>query len=151
MTYLERITYLVGNFMQLSQYALKNAYRVVFLSENSKRVNEYTKGDELLVLSEEQAKKACQENFQKGSLELESYFANKGLSNVDYKKLVSILKKRDYVANLFFIDNSYVLSKEEVAVYESKINELQEMIKDTSSLIGKLAKTSEKLYSNFQK
>lgn len=149
MTYLERITYLVGNFMELSQYTLKNAYRVAYLYENSKRLNEFTKGSELLISSEEQAKKACKDNFNKSSAELEEFFKDKGISLKNYKALVRILKKRDYVANYFFIENGYVLSKEEVAVYDSKIAELQELVADAKDLISKLDKESEKLYTLF--
>ena len=151
MTYLERITYLVGNFAQLTQYALKNAYRVVTLCDNSKRVNEFTKGDELLVLSENQAKKLCLDQFTMGSSELEVFFKDKGMSEANYRALVRILKKRDYVVNYFFIENSYALSREEVAVYESRIEELSSLCEECSKLIAKLCKESDKLYTLFQK
>ena len=151
MTYLERITYLVGNFIELSQYVLKNAYRVACLYENSKKLDCYTKGTEMIVQSEEEAKKLCRTNSMFSSSELEEYFKDRGLSGKDYSSLVRILRKRDYVSNYFFIENASSLSREEIAVYESKISELQEYCKDASVLIGRLSRESDRLYSLFEK
>lgn len=151
MTYLERITYLVGNFIELSQYVLKNAYRVTTLYENSKGLDCYTKGSEMIVQSEENAKRLCKEASLLTGKELEGYFLDRGLSEKDYKALVRILRKREYVMSYFFIENAYGLSKEDVMVYESKIQELEDLCKDASVLIGRLSKESDKLYALYQK
>ena len=151
MTYLERITYLVGNFIELSQYVLKNAYRVAALYENSKGLDCYTRGSEMIVQSEENAKRLCKESSLLTGKELEDYFLGKGLSDRDYKAIVRILRKREYVMNYFFIANAYGLSKEDVMVYESKIQELEDLCKDASVLIGRLSKESDKLYALYQK
>lgn len=151
MTYLERITYLVGNFIQLSQYVLKNAYRVSTLYQNSLRLDCYTKGDEMIVQSEEMAKKLLKEQEGLSSKELSLYFKDKGLSDKDYRDLTRILLKRDYVVSSFFVENAYALSREEIAVYESKISELEELSRDCSVLIGRLSKESDRMYARFQK
>jgi hypothetical protein len=44
MTYLESITYLTGNFLQVSQFALKNAYRVICLTEGKEKETPYMAG-----------------------------------------------------------------------------------------------------------
>ena len=44
MTYLESITYLTGNFLQVSQFAIKNAYRVITLTESKEKETPYMAG-----------------------------------------------------------------------------------------------------------
>lgn len=149
MTYLERITYLVGNFIELSQYALKNAFRVAALNTCLNGLDDYTKGSEMLIQAESMAKKLLEEYEYSGAMGQLNYFSTAGISQKNYTLLCKVIKKRDYVTNLFFVENGYALSKEEIAVYESKIVELQELCSLAKDVIVKLDKECEKLYHSF--
>ena len=102
MTYLEKITYLTGNFIQLSQFTLKNAFRFICLLDNKNRENAYTEqSDAGFVVAENKAKELIQQFTFKGSDEILSFLENKGLSLKDYQKLTFVLKKRDYMVSAF--------------------------------------------------
>ena len=124
MTYLEKITYLTGNFIQLSQFTLKNAFRFICLLDNKNRENAYTEqSDAGFVVAE-----------------------NKGLSLKDYQKLTFVLKKRDYIVSAFYLDNANQIATEEIAVYVSKINELQGYCDKAMELNQNLVKECDRLY-----
>lgn len=151
MTYLEKITYLTGNFLQVSQFALKNAYRVIALSEGKSRETHYFSGDMTQV---EACEAIAREYLHKGlnlsGAELADFFSkHQGLSVKDYNNLKKMLLKRDYIVSLFYIENSSQLAREEVAIYESKINELQEYVDLASKLNVSLSKACDRLYDMF--
>ncbi len=147
MTYLEKITYLTGNFIQLAQFTLKNAFRFTSLLENKNRGNAYTEqSDAGYVLAEKKAKDLIVDYTFKGSDEILAYLSDKGLSTKDYQKLSFILKKRDYVVSAFYLDNASQIATEEIAVYVSKINELQEYCDKAIELNRILAKECDRLY-----
>ena len=124
MTYLEKITYLTGNFIQLSQFTLKNAFRFICLLDNKNRENASTEqSDAGFVVAE-----------------------NKGLSLKDYQKLTFVLKKRDYIVSAFYLDNANQIATEEIAVYVSKINELQGYCDKAMELNQNLVKECDRLY-----
>lgn len=146
MTYYERITYLTGNFIQLSQYVLQNAFRFATLlqcKENTILSND-------LILAENRAEQLLLEYEFKGSdLIIEK------LSSKEYPIAVKILndikfvlKKRDYVVSYFFIDNAKAFNREEVAVYESKIAELNQYCEKAKALNQKLVSEADKIYSS---
>lgn len=151
MTYLERITYLTGNFLQASQFALKNAYRVVALTKGLKNRNHYF--DEVsVVLStiETEAREILEENKSLSGDELISYFeTHSGLSNKDFNTIKKVLNKRDELVSLFYIKNSYDLSKEDVNVYEKMISDLENSVEVCSRLNVSLSKAADKLYDAF--
>ncbi len=147
MTYLEKITYLTGNFIQLCQFTLKNAFRFTCLLENKNKETNYTKqSDAGFVMAENKAKDLIVKYTFKGSDEILSYLSDKGLSTKDFQKLTFILKKRDYVVSAFYLDNANQIATEEIAVYVSKINELQEYCDKAIELNQALAKECDRLY-----
>ena len=51
-----------------------------------------------------------------------------------------LLRKRQYLVGSYFLVNDSALGREEVAIYESKINELKELNKKARDLNGHFAK-----------
>ena len=146
MTYLEKITYLTGNFIRLSQFTLKNAFRFICLLDNKNRENAYTEqSDAGFVVAENKAKELIQQFTFKGSDEILSFLENKGLSLKDYQKLTFVLKKRDYIVSAFYLDNANQIATEEIAVYVSKINELQGYCDKAMELNQNLVKECDRL------
>lgn len=150
MTYLESITYLTGNFLQVSQFALKNAYRVICLTEGIDKKTPYIFGADLIASFEAIAKSYVINNQALSGEQLIAFFSlHKGLSNQDMADLKKVLKKRDYLVSYFYIENSAQLAREEIAVYESKINELKEYVDLASKLNVSLSKACDRLYNAF--
>lgn len=148
MTYYERITYLTGNFIQLSQYVLQNAFRFACLlqcKENTILSND-------LLLCEQRADDLLLEYEFKGSemiietLQKDYQIAKKLMDEIKF-----ILKKRDYVVSYFYIDNAKAFNREEVAVYESKINELNTYCDRAKALNQKLVAEADKIYNSIGK
>lgn len=147
MTYLEKITYLTGNFIQLAQFTLKNAFRFICLLDNKNRENAYTEqSDAGFVVAENKAKELVEQFTFKGSDEILSFLQDKGLSLKDYQKLTFVLKKRDYIVSAFYLDNANQIATEEIAVYVSKINELQGYCDKAMELNQNLVKECNRLY-----
>ena len=147
MTYLEKITYLTGNFIQLCQFSLKNAYRLVCLLKEKEETTVYT--DNMMgsyVAAENKAKVALKNVVFKGSDYIISDISSRGIPSKLEKDLIYVLKKRDYVVSSFYIDNADAIATEEIAVYVSKINELDEYCKKATEVNQALAKQVEKLY-----
>lgn len=148
MTYLEKITYLTGNFIQLSQFTLKNAFRFVSLYDRKNKENVYTEESQAsFILAENQAKDLITRFTFEGSEKILSYLSGKGLSVKEMADLSFILKKRDYVVSAFYLDNANQIASEEIAVYVSKINELQGYCDKAADLNRRLAKECDRLYS----
>jgi len=150
MTYLERITYETGNVVANAQFVLKNAYRLKVLLEDLKGLNDYTKGSQALFIAEDKAKKAFEDARGKASEEILKAFEESPLSERDKKELRSVLLKRDYVVFSYFVENAYALGKEDVAIYESKINELQDIVSLERKLNGRLCEEADKVYPQYQ-
>jgi hypothetical protein len=145
---MEKITYLTGNFLQLSQFAVKNAFRVLYLA---KAVSSYDgKLEKSLVLAgaESLAKSAIVDNESIGSEALLKLLSA-GLSEREQASLRFVILKRDYLVSYFYIDNATPLAREEVAVYESKITELNEYCKRATTLNQELSKSADKIYDTF--
>ena len=89
MTYLESITYLTGNFLQVSQFAIKNAYRVITLTESKEKETPYMAGaSSLAEAAEALAKAYLTMNKSLSGEELVQFFSlHKGLSSKDFKDL----------------------------------------------------------------
>jgi hypothetical protein len=149
MTFLESITYQTGRFLELSQYVLKNAYRVACLFEGSQNLTPYTRSVEALDACESKAKEEIIKNQDKGSKELVAYFTDKGLSIKDFNSLKKMLERRDYLLSHFFLDYSSGFAREEIEAYQSAIDELKKYVDDADKLNISLAKTATKLYECF--
>ncbi len=151
MTYLESITYLTGNFLQVSQFALKNAYRVITLTEGKEKETPYMAGGLSQVEAcEALAKAYLTMNKSLSGEELSQFFViHKGLSSKDYKDLKLMLAKRDYLVSYFYIENTPRFALEEVAVYESVIKELKEYVELANKLNVSLSKACDRLYNQF--
>ena len=124
MTYLERITYLVGEFIELSQYAIKNAYRLNSYLNTKKRAEEYT--TDRNIIAENKAKESYSKITNKSGSDILNDLKDSSISTKDMNKLKSLLLKRDNIINTFFIENGYALSKEDLVVYNDIIAQLEE-------------------------
>ena len=144
MTYAEKITYLTGNFIELAQFSLKNACRLVSLI-NRKEETKLDAGA-CFSLAEAEAKKKVEEYTFQGSKKILEDLKDKGLPIKIFDKLSFVLKKRDYVVSRFYLDNASQIATEQVVVYVSKINELQEYCDAALKLNQVLAKECDKQY-----
>ena len=124
MTYLERITYLVGEFIELSQYAIKNAYRLNSYLNTKKRAEEYT--TDRNIIAENKAKESYSKITNKSGSDILNDLKDSSISTKDMNKIKSLLLKRDNIINTFFIENGYALSKEDLVVYNDIIAQLEE-------------------------
>lgn len=151
MTYLESITYLTGKFIQVCQFAVKNAYRVISLTSVKEKENAYMAGSLTQVESAEAIAKAyILQNKGLSEHQLILFFENaKGISKKDMDNLRKILSKRDYIVSYFYIENTPRMAREDVAVYESLITELKEYISIAESLNLSLSKACDRLYRDF--
>lgn len=150
MTYLEKITYLTGNFIQLSQFVVKNAFRLISLYSLKEDSPYKIESDVPLLACEGRANSLLKDFTFKGSDDILSFLDNKGLSIKIYKELTYVLKKRDYVVSMFYIENSKDIAREEIAVYVSKINELQEYCDKAKELNVSLAKLADQFYQQYR-
>ncbi|MFA6829931.1 MAG: hypothetical protein WCR67_04440 [Bacilli bacterium] len=149
MTYLERITYLTGNFIQLAQYTLKNAYFVKAINETIEASQGLISSSALYVTSHDKTKSLIMEHEFSGSEAQLACLENSGISEKDLKLIRKVLKKRDYLSTYYFIENGSEMAREEVAVYASMIATLQDLCKDATTVIASLNKASEKLLTSF--
>ena len=146
MTFLEKITFLTGKFLQLSQYVLKNAYRAVSLIDAKEKYDQKEEKSLVLAASEVKAISLITDMENKGSAELISFFNNKGLDEKDKTSLKTLLLKRDYLVSYFYIDNANSLAKEDPGIYESKIAELNDYCSMATKLNKSLSKVCDDIY-----
>lgn len=137
MTYLERITYLVGEVIELSQYAVKNAYRLNAYLQVKLTDKEFS--TDRNIIAEDIAKKAYEKNINKSGKEIIHDLENSNLSVKIMNDLTSLLLKRDNLVNNFFIENGYSLSKEDMVVYNDIIAQLEEYSSLAKELNNKIA------------
>ncbi len=138
MTYLERITFLFGEVIEITQYAVKNAYRLNAYLSIGHSEKEFV--SDRNIIAENQAKKDYEKVLNKSGKEIIADFSNSYLSTKTMNKLSSLLLKRDYLVNSFFIDNGYALSKEDMVVYNDVIAQLEEYSSLAKELNSSLAK-----------
>jgi hypothetical protein len=146
MTFLEKITFLTGKFLQLSQYVLKNAYRAVSLIDAKEKYDQKEEKSLVLAASEVKAISLITDMENKGSAELISFFNDKGLDEKDKASLKTLLLKRDYLVSYFYIDNANSLAKEDPGIYESKIAELNDYCSMATKLNKSLSKVCDDIY-----
>ena len=146
MTYLERITYLVGEFIELSQYVVKNAYRLNSYLSVRKQDEEFA--SDRNIIAESIAKKNFQEFIDSKGETLLDFISSSVLSTKDKEKLRSLILKRNFVINNFFIENGYALSKEDIVVYNDIIAQLEEYVNLAKELNVKFANDIAKIDFN---
>ena len=151
MTYLETITYLTGRYLQVSQFALKNADRLIALTEGLKEESHYfAHSSEYLDSLEAKAIALFRSQRTLSGEELVSFFEqHEGISEKEKKDLEKMLRKRDYLVGTYFYDNSADLGKEDVTIYASKIQELKELVALADKLSVSFNKEADKLYPHF--
>ena len=137
MTYLERITYLVGEVIELSQYTVKNAYRLNSYLQVKLLDSEFA--TDRNIIAENNAKKAYEKNINKSGKEILDDLKDSNLSVKLMNDLTSLLLKRDHLVNIFFIENGYSLSKEDMVVYNDIISQLEEYSTLAKELNSKIA------------
>jgi hypothetical protein len=150
MTYAEKITYLVGNDMELVSYVLRNAYRVVCLTEGLSKRTPAVETEGLIASEESRALALVTEKRDAGTEALLSFIQGKGLSEKEETSLVKVLHRRDYLLSLFFLDNAKAIAREEVAVYESIIKELNEYLDEAKSLNQSLSKSADRILASYR-
>lgn len=147
MTYLERITYLTGNLVQSTQFALKNACRFVsLLSINNEDLPFRKTGEADFVIAEKNATQLLL-SFKSLSLsEILSLLKEKGMSVKDLKSLEDVISTRDYVMTYFYVENGDALAMEDINVYNAKIKELQSYVDKANELNVRFVNACERLY-----
>lgn len=140
MTYLENITFLTGRFVQLSQYLLKTSFRLVALREEEEHRLSYQTKESIISGAEAKAETYLSSSQGLSADELISLFSGKGISVKDRNDLSFLLRKRQYLVGSYFLVNDAALGREDVAIYESKINELKEYNKKARDLNGHFAR-----------
>lgn len=145
MTYLEKITYLTGRFLEVFQYTLYNAYRVATFFDGIPTLTFQTNTEENIEARESQAKARLIDSQGKDINSLEKDLIGHGLSVKDEKDLHALLLKRNYIVSFFFIDSAGELAREDPKVYENKIDELQEYVDKTIDLNTRISKAYDKI------
>lgn len=128
MTYLERITYLTGRFLEVFQYTLFNAYRFATFFDGIKSLSPQTNTEENIEALESVARTKLVESQGKDVASLEKDLLGHGLSVKDEKELHAMLLKRNYIVSYFFLNTASDLAKEDPRIYENTIDELQEYV-----------------------
>lgn len=151
MTYLERITYLTGNFIQVCQFTVKNAFRVIALTEGKEKQTYYMQNSyEYIQTLEATSKEYLKSSESLSGEKLSEFFtSHHGLSSKDLKDLTSLLTFRDKLIASFYLDNSYAISKEDVTVYEGLIADLTKKIEKLEKLNVSFSKACDRLYDSF--
>ena len=145
MTYLEKILYLSGKYISQCQFVVKTAYRLSFLNQTKKEG--YISSLDALEVKESQALSQLREHMHYSGEEHITYLQDKGFSIKDFALLKKVLLRRDYLISTYYMDNSEALGREEVAIYESKIKELEEYCQDCDKLNVELNKLCDRFYS----
>jgi hypothetical protein len=142
MTYSERITFLIGQFMEAYQYTLKNAFRFVCLEEAPKPASLET-----LEAKEAAALPLLCDSEEWSVSQKIAFFTGKGLSEKDFSALSLLIRKCAFLSVYFFVANAKALAREEIAIYESKITELSDYVHKAVELNQRLSKACDGFYS----
>ena len=122
MTYLERITFLYGEYIQLTGYLFKNTCMLMtMLSSDDK-----TMCDSISFFNKVEAESyRAYKYFSSLSTEKkEEMISSSLLSNRMKKELLNIIDDREKTEYFFFIENDF--SSEEIQRYEQAISQLEE-------------------------
>ena len=149
MTYLERITYLIGNNDALVSYCVSHAihfkisFKTVFEADPVTRGAEKEAAD--AALAEEELKRFA-------SLSLNdkiSYFEDAGLSKKAFDRLKEGLVFNETLRTTYFKENGPLFEREDPKIYEDKVRELEERNEVLNQLNVYLVKETEKLLRKY--
>lgn len=142
MTYYERITYLIGEYNQLSTYLYSNAVKLITILNNESK---FDKEDISSSLNKFEFDSSIE---YKKYLELSlvdktNYFSLLPL-NVQ-KKLKESIKEQNYLNNLFYIEYDNGFEHENVQIYNKAIDELLNKNQNLTSLNSQITKLLDKI------
>ena len=141
MTYLERITFLYGEYIQLTGYLFKNTCMLMtMLSSDDK-----TMCDSISFFNKVEAESyRAYKYFSSLSTEKkEEMISSSLLSNRMKKELLNIIDDREKTEYFFFIENDF--SSEEIQRYEQAISQLEEKEENCYRINQQVVKEIEKL------
>ena len=141
MTYLERITFLYGEYIQLTGYLFKNTYMLMtMLSSDDK-----TMCDSISFFNKVEAESyRAYKYFSSLSTEKkEEMISSSLLSNRMKKELLNIIDDREKTEYFFFIENDF--SSEEIQRYEQAISQLEEKEENCYRINQQVVKEIDKL------
>ncbi len=149
MTYLERITYLIGTNDALIGYCTFHAIHLKICFDTVKEGDKVIKGAE-----KEAADLAkAEDEFSKfGLLSLNDkigYFESAGLSKKAFSSLKEGLVFNETLRTTYFKENGPLFEREDPKIYEEKIKELEERNETLSQLNVSLVKETEKLVGKY--
>lgn len=142
MTYYERITYLIGEYNQLSTYLYSNAVKLITAISNE---NEFDKEDISSSLNKLEFNSSIEyKKFLELSLiDKNNYFKLLPL-NIQ-KKLKESIKEQNYLNNLFYIEYDNGFEHEDVQIYNKAIDELLNKNNNLTSLNSEITKLLDKI------
>lgn len=141
MTYLERITFLYGEYIQLTGYLFKNTCMLMtMLSSDDK-----TMCDSISFFNKVEAESyRAYKYFSSLSTEKkEEMISSSLLSNRMKKELLNIIDEREKTEYFFFIENDF--SSEEIQRYEQAISQLEEKEENCYRINQQVVKEIDKL------
>ena len=141
MTYLERITFLYGEYIQLTGYLFKNTCMLMtMLSSDDK-----TMCDSISFFNKVEAESyRAYKYFSSLSTEKkEEMISSSLLSNRMIKELLNIIDDREKTEYFFFIENDF--SSEEIQRYEQAISQLEEKEENCYRINQQVVKEIDKL------
>lgn len=141
MTYLERITFLYGEYIQLTGYLFKNTCMLMtMLSSDDK-----TMCDSISFFNKVEAESyRAYKYFSSLSTEKkEEMISSSLLSNRLKKELLNIIDDREKTEYFFFIENDF--SSEEIQRYEQAISQLEEKEENCYRINQQIVKEIDKL------
>ncbi|MDY5649704.1 MAG: hypothetical protein SPK64_01450 [Candidatus Enterosoma sp.] len=141
MTYLERITFLYGEYIQLTGYLFKNTCMLMtMLSSDDK-----TMCDSISFFNKVEAESyRAYKYFSSLSTEKkEEMISSSLLSNRMKKELLNIIDDREKTEYFFFIENDF--SSEEIQRYEQAISQLEEKEENCYRINQQIVKEIDKL------
>ena len=141
MTYLERITFLYGEYIQLTGYLFKNTCMLMtMLSSDDK-----TMCDSISFFNKVEAESyRAYKYFSSLSTEKkEEMISSSLLSNRMKKELLNIIDDREKTESFFFIENDF--SSEEIQRYEQAISQLEEKEENCYRINQQIVKEIDKL------
>ena len=142
MTYYERITYLIGEYNQLSTYLYSNAVKLITAINNE---NEFDKEDISSSLNKLEFDSSIEyKKFLELSLiDKNNYFKLLPLSF--QKKLKESINEQNYLNNLFYIEYDNGFEHEDVQIYNKAIDELLNKNNNLTSLNSEITKLLDKI------
>ena len=143
MTYLERITFLYGEYIQLTGYLFKNTCMLMTMLSS----DDIAMCDSISFFNKVEAESyRAYKYFSSLSTEKkEEMISSSLLSNRMKKELLNIIDDREKTEYFFFIENDF--SSEEIQRYEQAISQLEEKEENCYRINQQIVKEIDKLRS----